>query len=79
MLNSVTMIQKISILPPQQGLELPRNGEGWGFCKTPPKKNNNNNKEMCEAKLIGISRGVGESSTEERRYGHFLCLYICCN
>lgn len=37
MLNSVTMIQKISILPPQQGLELPRNGEGWGFCKTKKK------------------------------------------
>jgi len=28
------LIQKISTLPPQKGLEFPGNGGGEGFCKT---------------------------------------------
>lgn len=80
MLNSVTMIQKISILPPQQGLELPRNGEGWGFCKPPPPKKKK--KEMCEAKFNwNFQRcwGVFYRRTEVWAFSVTTCLYICCN
>ena len=45
----IVQFQKISIIPPQKGLEIPR---GWGVCKT---------KKILKnvSSLIRISRGVG--------------------
>ena len=42
LLNIIVQFQKISILPPQKGLEFP---EGWGSCKTKKFK------EMYESQL----------------------------
>jgi len=61
-------VQKISILPPQKGLEF---SGGWGFCKT--KKFN----KMCEA-LLEFPQGWGileKKSLSWGRYGYFLELH----
>ena len=47
--SSIVYVQKISILPPQKGLEFPG---GWGFSK------NQKVKEMCEA-LLEFPEGWG--------------------
>ena len=49
-------LQKISILPPQKGLEFPGGGGGKGFCKA------NKFKENVQT-LVGIAREVGVTMT----------------